>query len=147
MIFLVQTNKIYRQSAIFFLTLDRLTEQLDKLYNTDLLFRETWFKNDLQKALGRSVDCETIDWLVDPKTQRTKFSVGQKLQCRMCTNTEYTPRQSIHQGRLYTKVDWEGRQNIHQGRIYMYYFWTALIVWLVFKLRLHSGWFGLGVYF
>ena len=50
-------------------------------------------------ALGWSVDCKTIDWLVGRKTLTLR-------------QTEYTPKPNIHQGRLYTKVDWKDRQNI-----------------------------------
>ena len=52
------------------------------------------------QALGRSVDCETIDWLVDLKTQRPKCRVGRKPQCRMYTKAEFIPRLNIHQGRI-----------------------------------------------
>ena len=43
--------------TIFSSALDRLTGQLDKLYNTDLLFGETWVKYDLHYSLALFPSC------------------------------------------------------------------------------------------
>ena len=60
-------------------------------------------------ALGRSVDCETIDWLKALKTTWPYGSVGQKSQGRIYTKSAYTQRPNFLK---FTPIP-----NIHQGRI------------------------------